>query len=138
MVRVLLTPFTALINFFIYKQSISRNAAYMLVPVCVGIGVLSYYEAVPQDASETKRTSFLGVFFALSGVLASSIYTVWIKVYHTKLQMSSFQLLFNNAPIGAVILLYIVPFADTFPVWTEVSFGKWTLVYMVRKIQRYA
>ena len=132
MVRVLLTPFVALINYFLYKQSIPQTAVYTLIPVCVGIGVLSYYEAVPQDGAETKQTSFLGVFFAFSGVLASSMYTVWIKVYHKQLQMNSMQLLFNQAPIGAVILLYIVPFADTFPVWTEVSFGKWTMVYMVR------
>ena len=132
MVRVLLTPFVALINYFIYKESIPRTAAYTLIPVCIGVGLLSYYEAVPQDAADTRRTSFLGVFFAFTGVLASSMYTVWIKVYHKRLEMKSMQLLFNQAPIGAVILLYIVPFADTFPVWSEVTFGKWTMVFMVR------
>ena len=131
MVRVLLTPFVALINYFIYRQSIPKTAAYTLIPVCVGVGVLSYYEAVPQDAADTRRTSFLGVFFAFTGVLASSMYTVWIKVYHKRLEMNSMQLLFNQAPIGAVILLYIVPFADTFPVWSEVTLSKWTMVCMV-------
>lgn len=60
------------------------------------------------------------------------MYTVWIKVYHKRLEMNSMQLLFNQAPIGAVILLYIVPFVDTFPVWSEVTVNKWTMVLMVR------
>ena len=132
MVRVLLTPFVALINYFNYAQSIPKAATYTLIPVCVGVGILSYYEAVPQADTEGKRTSFLGVFFAFTGVLASSMYTVWIKVYHKRLEMNSMQLLFNQAPIGAVILLYIVPFADTFPAWSEITLGKWTMVFMVR------
>lgn len=131
MVRILLTPFVALIDFFIYKKSISRAEAYLLIPICVGIGVLSYYEAMPQDKTKAKGTSLLGIFFAFSGVLASSIYTVWIKVYHNRLQMNSMQLLLNQAPCGALLLLYIVPFVDTFPVWTEISLGKGTMVLMV-------
>ena len=131
MVRILLTPLVALINFIACKESISRAAAYTLIPICTGTGVLSYYEAVPQDVTKIKRTSFLGVAFAFSGVLASSVYTVWIKVFHKRLEMNSTQLLFSQAPVAALILLYIVPFADTFPVWTEVSFGKWTMVCMV-------
>jgi len=129
--RILLTPFVALINYFGYQESISRMAAYTLVPTCVGIGIVSYFESIPQDGTVAKKTSFLGVIFAFTGTLASSIYTVWIKVYHERLQMNSMQLLFNQAPYGAMILLYIVPFADTFPDWSGVPLGKWALILMV-------
>ena len=106
-------------------------AAYALIPVCMGVGALSYYEAVPQGADDKERMSFLGVFFAISGVLASAIYTVWIKVYHDRLQMNSLQLLFNHAPCSALLLLYVVPFTDSFPVWTEVGVGRWAMIFMV-------
>ena len=132
MARVLLTPFTAMINFFMYKKSISRLSALWLVPVCVGVGILSYYEAVPQNPLEMRTTSILGVFFAFSGTLASAIYTVWIKVYQVRLDMSPAQLLANQAPYGALILLYLVPFTDTFPALTEVSMNRWTAIFLVR------
>ena len=109
-------------------------AAYTLVPTCLGVGIVSYYESMPQDGTEVKKTSFLGVFFAFSGVLASSVYTVWIAVYHKRLEMNSMQLLFTQAPYGALILLYIVPFADTFPHWMELGFGKWTMISMVSQL----
>lgn len=129
--RILLTPFVALINYFAYNKSIPRMAAYTLVPTCVGVGIVSYYESMPQDGTVAKKTSFLGVFFAFSGTLASSVYTVWIKVYHERLQMNSMQLLLNQAPYGAMILLYLVPFADTFPDWSRVPLGKWAMILMV-------
>lgn len=129
--RILVTPFVALINYFAYQRSIPRMAAYTLVPTCVGVGIVSYYESMPQDGTVAKTTSFLGVFFAITGTLASSIYTVWIKLFHERLQMGSMQMLFNQAPYGALILLYIVPFADTFPDWSGVSLGKWAMIIMV-------
>lgn len=106
-------------------------AAYTLIPTCMGVAIVSYYETMSQDVASVKRTSFLGVFFALTGTLASSLYTVWIKVFHERLQMNSMQLLFNQAPWGATILLFIVPWADTFPHWAEVPLGKWTMIAIV-------
>ena len=132
MVRVLLTPLTALIDFFCYKKTIPRMAGYMTIPVCVGVGMLSYYEAVPQGGTDDKRTTFLGVLFSFTGTLCSALYTVWIKVFHDKLEMNSMQLLFNQAPYGVLILMYTVPFADTFPDWTGVTFGTWTMICFVR------
>ena len=128
MVRVLVTPLVAVIEFVIYRKSMPRIAVYMLVLICLGIGILSYSEAVPQHGSGMKRTSFLGVFFAFTGVLATSVYTVWIKVFRDRFYMNSMQLLSNTAPSGAVLLLYLVPFSDTFPLWTEVSGGKWIMI----------
>jgi len=129
--RILLTPFVALINYFAYHKSIPRMAAYTLVPTCVGVSIVSYYESMPQDGTVAKKTSFLGVFFAFTGTLASSVYIVWIKVYHERLQMNSMQLPFNQAPYGAMIVLYLVPFANTFPDWPGVPLGKWAMILMV-------
>ena len=130
--RILLTPMVALMNYVLYKSTLPRNAIYALVPACAGVGMVSYYDSLPTADASVKTTSSLGVIFAFSGIFASSLYTVWISSYHKKLQMNSMQLLFNQAPLAAFMLLYVIPFVDTFPVWTEVPVNRWVMIMMVR------
>lgn len=128
--RILLTPVTALLDFGLYSTSITRQAALTLIPVCAGVGMLTYYDIKPSGAEQAhKQTTSLGATFALSGVLASSIYTIWISRFRTKLDVTSIQLLHQQALVGAVMLLYFIPFLDRFPVWSEVSMDKFALVF---------
>jgi len=129
--RILLTPVVALMNYVLYGSKLPRNAVYALVPACIGVGMVSYYDSKPSADANVKTTSMLGVIFAFSGIFASSLYTVWIASYHKKLQMNSMQLLFNQAPLASFMLLYVIPFVDTFPKWTEVPVPKWILILMV-------
>ncbi|RVD86226.1 uncharacterized protein DFL_004514 [Arthrobotrys flagrans] len=128
--RILLTPFVALINYVFYHVGIPRNAVLALIPVCFGVGIVSYYDTLPDPNKPTQVTSTAGVIFAFSGVVASSLYTVWIGTYHRKLNMSSMQLLFNQAPVSSFLLLYFIPFCDTFPVWTGVHLNKYLLILL--------
>jgi solute carrier family 35 protein E3 len=132
--RVLLTPITALLNFVLYRATIPRNAALALIPVCAGVGITSYYDIKPSAATPANKavqtTSLIGIFFALSGVCASSAYTVLIGAYHKKLSMSSSQLLFNQAPISSVMLMFAVPFADHIPVLSDVPQYRWAMILM--------
>ncbi|KAF3938836.1 hypothetical protein ABW19_dt0206119 [Dactylella cylindrospora] len=128
--RILLTPFVALINYIFYHVSIPRNASLALIPVCFGVGIVSYYDTLPDPSKPTQVTSTAGVIFAFSGVVASSLYTVWIGTYHRKLNMSSMQLLFNQAPVSTFLLLYFIPFCDTFPVWSGVTVNKYLLILL--------
>ena len=130
--RILLTPMVALMNFVLYKATLPRNAILALVPACLGVGMVSYYDSLPSADASVKTTSSLGVIFAFSGIFASSLYTIWIASYHKKLQMNSMQLLFNQAPLAAFMLLYVIPFVDTFPTWTEVPINRWVMIMMVR------
>lgn len=129
--RILLTPCVALMNYVLYHQTLPTNAIIALVPACAGVGVVSYYDSLPAADANIKTTSGLGVIFAFAGIFASSLYTVWIASYHRKLQMSSMQLLFNQAPVSAFMLLYVIPFVDTFPVWSTVSVSRWVMILMV-------
>lgn len=129
--RILLTPCVALMNYVLYHQTLPTNAIIALVPACAGVGIVSYYDSLPAADANIKTTSGLGVIFAFAGIFASSLYTVWIASYHRKLQMSSMQLLFNQAPVSAFMLLYVIPFVDTFPVWTTVSVSRWVMILMV-------
>ncbi|APA07765.1 hypothetical protein sscle_03g025350 [Sclerotinia sclerotiorum 1980 UF-70] len=128
--RILLTPTVALMNFVLYRSTLPRNAIYALIPACIGVGMVSYYDSLPTADANIKTTSTLGVIFAFTGIFASSLYTVWIASYHKKLQVNSMQLLFSQAPLAAFMLLYVIPFVDTFPVWTEVPVNRWVMIFM--------
>lgn len=126
--RILLTPLVASINFIFYRMSLPRAAALTLIPVCLGVGIVSYYDTLPTEDKQAKTTSPIGVFFALSGVFASSLYTVWIGVYHKKLCMSSMQLLFNQAPWSSVLLWVFIPVVDTIPRLDIVPRSRWIMI----------
>ncbi|EOO02843.1 putative solute carrier family 35 member e3 protein [Phaeoacremonium minimum UCRPA7] len=128
--RILLTPTVALMNYVLYKATLPQNALLALIPACAGVGMVSYYDSLPSADAKVKTTSGLGVIFAFAGIFASSLYTVWIASYHRKLQMSSMQLLFNQAPVSAFLLLYVIPFVDTFPVWSTVQVSRWVMILM--------
>ena len=128
--RVLLTPMTAVINYVFYQQTIPRVAALVLIPVCAGVGITSYYDVQPAASDKVQTTSSIGIFFALSGVCASAAYTVLIGAYHKKLQMSSSQLLFNQAPIASVMLVFAVPVMDRIPVLADVPMSRWLMILM--------
>ena len=130
--RILLTPTVALMNFVLYRATLPRTAVYTLIPVCLGVGLVSYYDSLPADeGADVKTTSPLGVIFAFSGVFASSLYTVWIGSYHRKLEMNSMQLLFNQAPWSAFVLLYVIPFVDQFPDFGHVPVNRWLMILLV-------
>lgn len=82
--RVLLTTTVAAMKFSMYQKMLPRTAVYALVPICVGVGMATYLDALSHGSDDSKKTSLLGVLFAFSGVVCSSIYTIWVAVYHTK------------------------------------------------------
>ncbi|KAH8673657.1 solute carrier family 35 member E3 [Xylariales sp. PMI_506] len=128
--RILLTPTVAAMNFVLYKSTLPQNAILALIPACAGVGMVSYFDSLPTNDANVKTTSGLGVIFAFCGIFASALYTVWIASYHRKLQMTSMQLLFNQAPVSAFLLLYVIPFVDSFPVWSEVPVNRWVMIAM--------
>ncbi|KAL1855880.1 hypothetical protein VTK73DRAFT_8423 [Phialemonium thermophilum] len=126
--RILLTPTVALMNYGLYGATLPRAGIVALVPACVGVAVVSYYDSMASTDDSVKTTSDLGVVFAFAGIFASSLYTVWISSYHRKLNMSSVQLLYNQAPVSAFLLLYAIPFVDRFPVWSRLAPSRWVLI----------
>ncbi|KAK3905827.1 hypothetical protein C8A05DRAFT_41290 [Staphylotrichum tortipilum] len=135
--RILLTPTVAVLNYALYRSTLPPLAILALVPACVGVGMVSYYDSLPPPSRDpTQRNTVatthpLGVLFALSGTLASSLYTVWIAASHRRLRLSSMQLLLNQAPLAAVLLLYAIPFLDTWPAsWSALPAPRWALVLL--------
>lgn len=127
--RILLTPAVAAINFFFYRMKIPRAAIASLVPMCLGVGIISYCEPKTTAADvETGSVDVLGVTLAFVGVVVSAIYMVWIASYQRKLEINAFQLLHNQAPIGGMLLLAIMPWTDSVPYPSATSSSTWGLV----------
>lgn len=134
--RTLLTPTVALMTYFLYRITLPILAILSLLSVCLAAGRVSFCDSAPASDQRIMTTSPLGVIFAFSGVFASSLYTVWIASYHKKLQMNSMQLLYNQAPMAAFLLLYAIPFVDTFPDSFSLPATKWFTIALVRRIYK--
>ena len=130
--RVLLTPIVAIINFFFYKKTIPRNAVYALIPMCFGVGLISYYDQkpAPVPGAPIKAVGALSVLLAIGSVTVSGIYTIWIGTYQRKYEVNGFQLLYNQAPLGGVLLLYVVPWTDKFPALDQTPAVMWGMILL--------
>lgn len=131
-VRVLVTPCVALFNYLLTKATIPIRAALALIPVCVGVGVVSFFDTAGRKGSE-KGTSIFGVVLAFLALLSSAVYTVWIDNYHKKLDCTSMQLLLNQAPVSVLVMLYTIPFSDNVTAWGSLDGPTWFLVGVVRR-----
>ncbi|CAF9926702.1 MAG: hypothetical protein ALECFALPRED_003507 [Alectoria fallacina] len=130
--RVLLTPIVAIINFFFYKKTIPKMAVYALIPMCFGVGLISYYDQkkTPDPGAPIKAVGALSVLLAIGSVTVSGIYTIWIGTYQRKYEANGFQLLYNQAPLGGVLLLYVVPWTDKFPALDQTPAVMWGMILL--------
>lgn len=133
--RIMLTPVTALLNFLFYRKSLPRKAVVSLIPMCLGVAIISYYEPKPPGSSKITSISFFAVVLAMVSVVVSAVYTIWVAAYQRKYEINGFQLLYNQAPLSAVILLYVIPWTDKFPVVSQAPTNKWVLILLVRPPQ---
>jgi solute carrier family 35 protein E3 len=134
--RVLLTPACAALNFIMYRQTLPWKAGLTLIPICVGVAVVSYFDTKSGDAlTKPKETAPIGVVFALAGVCASAMYTVWVKPFHEKLECDSYQLLLNQSAVSVGAMLYIIPFSDNKAVWLQLPSSTWVLVGLVSAVR---
>ncbi|KAF5253909.1 hypothetical protein FANTH_1234 [Fusarium anthophilum] len=127
--RILITPCVAAMNFVLYRATLPFYACMALVPACVGVGMVSYFDTKATSAS-AATTGLLGVVFAFLGIFFSSLYTVWLESYRRQLSMTSMQLLLNQAPLSAFLLLYFIPFVDKAPAQEDLSLDLWVLILM--------
>ena len=105
----------------------------MLIPVCMGIGIMAYFDTKKSASSKDSETTPIGAIFALAGVMSSGIYTVWVSRYHKKLDISSIQLLHQQSLFGGVLLLFCIPFFDKLPHYSVISARRWMDILLVSR-----
>ena len=124
LVRILMTPGTAILNYIFYNIKVNNQSIFAIIVICTGIAITTFSESTSQ--SSQKTTELVGVFFALAGVTVSSLYVIWIGTFAKKFTVSSMQLLLNQAPYSALLLMCVSPFLDSYPSnWAEVPVATW-------------
>jgi len=104
--KVLTTPVVALISWQYYKTKYSRMVILTLIPVVIGV--------CTHSVNDIKLTIF-GTIIASIGVLAASLYQVWVGERLKDLEMNSQQLLFYQAPLSAILLIPFIFYMETLP-----------------------
>lgn len=133
LVRLLLTPVTALSNFMLYRSTIPTASVPPLAITCIGVGIVLFYDTRSQ-ANDSKMTTPTGVFAALVGLCSSAIYTTLVGSYHKKFEVTSMQLLLNQAALGTGLLICFAPMFDTLPVLDAIPKSLYGSVLLVRHI----
>ncbi|XP_060695771.1 solute carrier family 35 member E3 isoform X1 [Hemiscyllium ocellatum] len=114
--KAMTTPVIIVIQTVYYKKTFSTRIKLTLIPITLGVFLNSYFDV---------KFNFLGILFATLGVLVTSIYQVWVGAKQHELQVNSMQLLYYQAPMSSIILMFTVPFFE--PVTGEGSiFGNWS------------
>lgn len=104
--KVLTTPVVALISWQYYKTKYSTMVILTLIPVVVGV--------CTHSVNDIKLTLF-GTVIAAIGVLAASLYQVWVGERLKDLEMNSQQLLYYQAPLSAIILIPFILLMEKLP-----------------------
>ena len=97
-----------MLQFIFLGKTISGLTIAALAAVCIGVGLTN-------TGSGAGGTSALGASIAVAAFTVTAFYQVWIGKKIKDFNVSSPQLLLNQAPISVLILAFLVPFFDTMP-----------------------
>lgn len=131
--RILLTPTVAIFSYYFESHSLSGKAILAIIPTCTGVGIASYYQFTPISlaANISSTTAIAAIAFAAAGVIVSSLYTVSIRVYKNKLQLTSMQLLYRQCSVSSLSLPALVYLLDEWPDWSSIRFKFLVLILAV-------
>lgn len=103
LIKVLTTPCIMLIQTTYYGKTYSKSVLFTLLPITMGVFLNSFYDI---------KFNWIGAGFALTGVLVTSVYQVWVGSLQRDLNVNSMQLLFYQAPLSASLLVLVIPFFE--------------------------
>ena len=111
LIKVLTAPLLVIIQSFFYGQTFSTKIKVSLAVTCTGVALAT--------GSDTEANAF-GTFVALSALLITAQYQIWVGTKQKELECSSWQLLWWQAPISAVMLIPAIPFFDPIAQLTQI------------------
>ncbi|ORC92357.1 solute carrier family 35, member E3 [Trypanosoma theileri] len=103
LIKVLTTPLLVVMETFIYRQTFSTKIKLSLALICIGVAIATVTD------SEVNLT---GVVIALSALLVTCQYQIWVGTKQKELECDSCQLLFYQAPLSALLLVPIAYFVE--------------------------
>ena len=137
----LVPPLTAGVTALLHLPSapVPSTSFAAILPICIGVAIVTHYQSLvspsPSPNDDAGNDGFLGIAAAFVGVVVCACHAVAAWMLQQRFALDRLQLAFNQAPHGALVLLYIVPWADTFPAWHEVALGTWAMLFMVGEMR---
>ncbi|KAH8594588.1 triose-phosphate transporter family-domain-containing protein [Bisporella sp. PMI_857] len=104
--KIMTTPCVALLQYLYLGKTISGLTIGALASVCMGVALTN---------TGAAGTTTLGASIAVAAFTVTAFYQVWIGKKIKDFNVSSPQLLLNQAPISVFLLAFLVPFFDTMP-----------------------
>lgn len=104
--KIMTTPTVVCLNFILFRRSISNARVLTILVSCLGV-------ALTNVAMVTSNP--IGTIVAVAAFVVTAFYQIWIGKKVEELEVSSPQLLLNQAPVSAIALLLLLPFTDTIP-----------------------
>lgn len=101
--KAMTTPVILFIQATFYGKRSSLNVKLTVIPVMLGIFLNFYYDV---------HFNVLGTVYATVGVLVTSVYQILVDTKQQEFQVNSMQLLYYQAPLASLILLFVVPFFE--------------------------
>lgn len=109
--KVMTTPTVVLLNFILFGITISGWSCLAVLTVCAGVLLV-----LTTGAAE----NLLGATIAVAAFTMTALYQIWIGKKIADLNISGSQLLLNQSPVAACILLVLAPFVDKIPTITDI------------------
>jgi solute carrier family 35 protein E3 len=113
LIKVLTTPIIVVIQTLFYNETFSLKIKLSLALTCVGVAIATVTDS---------EANLVGTLVALSALLITCMYQIWVGTKQRELECNSYQLLYWQAPISAALLVPIIPLLDdlsTLKSWPE-------------------
>ncbi|KAK8182294.1 triose-phosphate transporter family-domain-containing protein [Phyllosticta citribraziliensis] len=104
--KVMTTPCVVLVTFVIFRTTVTAYRILAILCICAGV--------ILTNGGSAQSNPF-GAVIAVMAVTVTAFYQIWIGKKIDDLDVTPQQLLMNQAPISAFLLLFIVPLMDKIP-----------------------
>lgn len=104
--KIMTTPCVAVLQYFYLSKTVSGLTIAALASVCIGVALTN---------TGAAGTTTAGASIAVAAFTVTAFYQVWIGKKIKDFNVSSPQLLLNQAPISVLLLAFMVPWFDTIP-----------------------
>eukprot|EP01038_Epipyxis_sp_PR26KG_P009625 gene9625-12961_t len=101
--KLICIPFTLLVQYIAYKQSVSRAVQLTLIPISIGVGYATVYDL---------NLNLVGMVFATCAIVATSLAQIFTNTYQKSLDCNAMQLLYHTSPYITLGMLGMCPFFD--------------------------
>ena len=92
------SPVLVVLQNLLYGVPLPHKLKLALIPITLGV-IMATTADIEMNAT--------GTFFAVCGVLSTSFYQLWVKTKQQDLELSSFQMLYLQAPPAAVVVFLV-------------------------------